>query len=161
MHARTRSQLYKGKSDWTHIKQLKDNKNIEIPIIGNGDITTPQEALYAFEHYHPDAIMIGRTAIGNPWIFKAVKTYIEQQILLDVPTLNERINICLQHLEENILEKGERQSILEMRKLYSGYFKGVEHFKPFKLSLMNAQNIQEVKNIFTNALAELSNNGDK
>lgn len=155
LHARTRSQLYKGVSDWSYIQQLKADKNIEIPIIGNGDITTPQGALHAFEQYQPDAIMIGRAAIGNPWLFKSVKTYIEQGVLLEAPTLRERVEVCLTHLQENIQEKGERQSILEMRKLYSGYFKGVEHFKPFKLQLMNAKTLEEAKSIMENAIEEL------
>lgn len=148
IHGRTRSQLYKGIADWTLIGKIKQNPNIEIPIIGNGDIDSVEKAKEMLEKYNPDALMIGRAAIGNPWIFEQVKLYLEKGKLIAPPSIENRIEICLEHLLEEVKTKGERGAIIEMRKNYSGYFKGVKNFKPHKIKLMQAENIEDIYRIF-------------
>lgn len=147
IHGRTRSQLYKGKADWTLIKAVKDNPNIEIPIIGNGDIDSAETAKHYADNYHPDALMIGRAAIGNPWIFREVAAYLRTGKTIPPPTLEERINIFLEHLLEEASVKTEHQAVVELRKTYSGYFKGIANFKPIKIRLMQAGSIKEIRDI--------------
>lgn len=145
IHARTRAQMYKGQADWSHIRAVKQNPNIEIPIIGNGDIDSAGKAKYFLEEYHPDALMIGRAAIGNPWIFKQISEYLQTGIKVAMPDANERVKITLEHLQAEMQEKTEREAIFEMRKMYSGYFKGVDNFKPQKIRIMEAESYKEVK----------------
>lgn len=152
IHGRTRSQLYKGIADWSMIKKIKENPNIEIPIIGNGDIDSAEKAKYALDHFQPDALMIGRAAIGNPWIFSQVRTYLEKGFIPPEPDLHERVKVCRGHLIQEMALKGERSAVIEMRKNYSGYFKGVQNFKPFKLKLMKAETKEELDNIFAEIL---------
>lgn len=142
IHGRTRSQLYSGEADWTLIGEIKNSPDIVIPVIGNGDINTPQKALDFKKKYGVDAIMIGRGAIGNPWIFRDVKALINQEPI-QIPSIHERIELVLFHLNEASIIKGEKSAVLEMRRHYAGYFKGVFNFKPVKMKLMNALSIQE------------------
>ena len=136
VHGRTRSQLYKGLSDWTLIGKIKENQRMHIPIIGNGDITSGQAALEARDKYGVDGIMIGRATIGNPWIFKEVKRYLNghtEPLMVDI---NERVDVCKEHIESSLVWKGEIRGINEMRKHYSNYFRGFRNFKAFKMKLM-------------------------
>ena len=148
IHGRTRSQIYSGVADWTWIGEVKNNPRMKIPIIGNGDITSGEKAVLFKQRYGVDALMIGRAAIGNPWIFNEIKCAFENQIFKP-PTLEERINILLQHLKHSITIKGEKQACLEIRRHYAGYFKGVTHFKKVRLELMKATSIDTIERILS------------
>jgi len=152
IHGRTRSQLYRGTADWTLIGEVKKNPRMKIPIIGNGDITSGAIAKEMLERYGVDGIMIGRAAIGYPWIFSEVKHFLETGETLPPPTIEERVRVCKTHLEEEIKRKGERKGVVEMRKTYGHYFKGVSHFKPFRIELVNATTAEEIYNIFERIL---------
>ena len=136
IHGRTRVQLYGGRADWTLIGEVKNNTRITIPIFGNGDVTTPEIALEMKQRYGVDGIMIGRGAIGNPWIFQHIKHYLKTGELLSLPDIKERTKVCRLHLEKSIEWKGEKRAVIEMRKHYSNYFKGLANFKGFKKRLM-------------------------
>ncbi len=136
IHGRTRAQLYSGVADWSLIRQVKENPRMVIPIIGNGDIKDVPSAIYARDHIGTDGIMIGRAAIGNPWIFKDISHYMETGETLPEPTLENRIDTCVRHVSESVKWKGEMSGMLEMRRHYSHYFKGLPDFKPFRMKLM-------------------------
>ena len=147
IHGRTRSQLYSGVADWTLIGEVKNNPRMKIPVIGNGDINSGEKAVLYKNRYGVDALMIGRAAIGNPWIFTEIKCAFENQTFT-APNLDERINIMLQHLKNHITSVAdERKACLEFRKHYAGYFKGVSHFKPIRLELMKATTLEQIKSI--------------
>ena len=139
IHGRTRVQLYKGEADWTLIGKIKENSRIHIPIFGNGDIDTPEKALEYRNRYGVDGIMIGRASIGYPWIFREIKHYFATGEKLKPPTMEERIDACRKHFEFSIRWKGERQGIVEMRRHYANYFKGISHFKEFRTRLVTLQ----------------------
>ena len=147
IHARTRNQMYKGQADWTPIGTIKQNPRIHIPIFGNGDIDSPQKALEYKNKYMVDGIMIGRAAIGNPWIFREVKHYYKTGKLLPPPTIEERVNTVKRHLLYSIQWKGERLGILEMRKHYANYFKGLKNIKPYKMALVTTDEPQKLLDI--------------
>ncbi|HSG67510.1 MAG TPA: tRNA dihydrouridine synthase DusB [Bacteroidales bacterium] len=147
IHGRTRSQLYGGLADWTLIGEVKNNPRMQIPIIGNGDIKDPGTALLMKEKYGVDGLMIGRAAIGYPWIFREIRSYFDTGIILPPPDVEERISVCREHLMHSIEYKGDHRGIFEMRKHYSNYFRGLPNFKPFKLKLMNTENIEGVLEI--------------
>lgn len=147
IHGRTRAQMYSGEADWTLIGGVKNNPRMKIPVIGNGDITTAQKAVEMFNTYGVDAVMIGRAAIGNPWIFKAVKDFIHRGELNSPPDLQERIDVSLSHLRLAIQKKGERKGIVEMRKHYAGYFKGLQGFKKIRMEILTRQSFSEVEEI--------------
>lgn len=147
IHGRTRSQLYSGQADWTLIGEVKNNQRMKIPVIGNGDINSPAKALEAFSKYGVDGIMIGRAAIGNPWIFAEITSLVRHNITLPTPTLRERVEICREHLSEEIKWKGERQALNEMRKFYSGYFSSLPGIKPFRTELVTAPTAEQVFSI--------------
>lgn len=144
IHARTRAQMYKGHSDWSHIHRVKSNPNIEIPIFGNGDIDSAEKALEYKQKYNVDGIMIGRAAIGYPWIFNEIKHYFSTQEKLALPTIEQRINAVKQHAKLSIEWKGNRTGIFEMRQHYTNYFKGIPNIKPYKSILMQAETIEKV-----------------
>ncbi len=144
IHCRTRSQMYKGSADWTWIRKIKDNPRITIPVFGNGDIDTPQQAIEARQRYHPDGIMIGRASIGRPWIFRQIKAYLNEGILLPDPSLAERVSICREHLLRSIEWKGEKLGILEMRRHYARYFRGYRGVKPFRNRLVTLDRTEDV-----------------
>ncbi len=144
IHARTRAQMYKGEADWSWIKKVTDHPDIEIPIFGNGDVTTPEIALYNKENYGVDGIMIGRAAIGHPWIFREVKHFLATGEHLAPPTIAERIAVCRSHLMAGVAWKGERTGIVEMRRHYTNYFKGMDHFKPYRLKLVSLDSLAEI-----------------
>src|SRR5690606_20675735 len=132
-----RVQMYKGEADWTLIEKVKNNPRIHIPIFGNGDIDSPEKALEYKNKYGVDGIMIGRAAIGYPWIFREIKHYIATGEKLAPPTIEERIQVCRKHLDFSVQWKGERLGILEMRRHYSQYLKGLSHVKDYRMRLVN------------------------
>lgn len=144
IHGRTRAQLYKGPADWTLIGRVKENSRIQIPIFGNGDVDSPQKALDLRNQYGVDGVMIGRASIGYPWIFREVKHFMLTGELLAEPTLEERIEACKTHLLKSIEWKGDKTGIFEMRRHYTNYFKGFENFKPYRNTLVNLENVEEI-----------------
>lgn len=146
IHGRTRSQIYSGEADWTLIGEAVANPRLTIPVIGNGDINSAEKAFLYKKRYGVAGIMIGRAAIGNPWIFKEIKDTLNHRIS-PLISFDERVNICLSHLQKSIEWKGERLAILEMRRHYAHYFKGLYAFKEKKIKLMNAKSFEECKEI--------------
>jgi tRNA-dihydrouridine synthase len=144
IHGRTRSQLYKGVADWTLIGEVKKNKRIHIPIIGNGDVNSPEIAKERFEMYGTDAIMIGRATYGRPWIFRNIKHYLEKGELLSEPDVDERVRIAKMHFCKSVEVKGEKVGVLEMRRHLSSYFKGLDDFKDTKYKLLTENNPEKV-----------------
>jgi tRNA-dihydrouridine synthase B len=144
IHGRTRAQMYKGEADWTLIEKVKNNPRIHIPIFGNGDIDTPQKALEYKNRFGVDGIMIGRAAIGYPWIFNEIKHYLKTGEELPAPTIIDRVAVCTEHLIKSIAWKGDWVGIVEMRRHYSQYFKGIEHFKEYRTRLVMANTKDEV-----------------
>lgn len=136
IHARTRAQMYKGDADWEWIAKVKNNPRIHIPIFGNGDIDCPDKAKQYKDRYGVDGIMIGRASIGNPRIFREIKHYLTTGELLDPPTLMERVEAAGKHLSNSIQWKGEKLGVLEMRRHYTNYFKGLPNVKEFRSQLV-------------------------
>lgn len=144
IHARTRSQMYKGHSDWSYIAKVKNNPRIHIPIFGNGDIDSPQKALEYRNKYGVDGIMIGRAAIGYPWIFREIKHYFATGELQSPPTIADRVAAARNHLIWSVEWKGERQGVLEMRRHYANYFKGLPNFKEHRQRLVTLDSAAEI-----------------
>ena len=144
IHGRTRSQMYKGDADWTLIGDIKNNSRITIPIFGNGDINSPEKALEYKNRYGVDGIMIGRASIGYPWIFNEIKHFIRTGVHLAPPTLSDRINICKEHLDFSIRWKSKHAGIVEMRRHYTNYFKGMPNFKEYRLRLVTTYSYDEI-----------------
>jgi nifR3 family TIM-barrel protein len=147
IHGRTRVQMYKGSADWTLIGKVKDNPRIKIPIFGNGDIDSPQKALEYKNRYGVDGVMIGRAAIGYPWIFNEIKAYIDSGTQLPPPDVTERVRVTRKHLEFSIQWKGDRTGVFEMRRHYTNYFKGISDFKPFRMRLVESSDKEELFSI--------------
>ena len=139
IHGRTRQQMYKGEADWSLIAAVKNDPEIEIPIFGNGDIDSPEKAVEYKEKYKVDGIMIGRAAIGNPWIFNQIKHFMATGKYLDPPTITERVAAVKKHLSFSIDWKQGNTGIFEMRRHYSNYFKGLPDFKPFRTQLVELE----------------------
>ncbi|OJV52359.1 MAG: tRNA dihydrouridine synthase DusB [Bacteroidetes bacterium 43-16] len=156
IHGRTRMQMYKGEADWTLIAKVKENQRIKIPIFGNGDIDSPQKALEYKNRYGVDGIMIGRAAIGYPWFFREVKHYFATGELLPPPTIEERIQVCQKHVERSCEWKGEKLGILEMRRHYATYFKGLRNAKEYRMGLVNAATLEEVRFILKESVVGLT-----
>ena len=140
IHARTRAQMYKGHSDWSWISKVKNNPRIHIPIFGNGDINSPQKALEYKNKYDVDGMMIGRASIGYPWIFREIKHYFATGELLAPPSIQERISAAKTHLMNSIKWKGEKLGVLEMRRHYTNYFKGLANIKDYRILLVTESN---------------------
>jgi nifR3 family TIM-barrel protein len=138
IHGRTRKQMYKGEADWSLIGAVKNNPRMHIPIFGNGDIDSPMKALEYKNRYGVDGIMIGRAAIGNPWIFDQIIHYFNTGNLLEEPTLQDRVLAIREHLYRSIAWKGEKLGILEMRQHYSNYLKGLSNIKPYRMKLVQS-----------------------
>jgi tRNA-dihydrouridine synthase B len=147
IHGRTRSQMYKGDADWTLIGEIKKNPRIRIPIFGNGDIDSPQKAVEMKNRYGVDGIMIGRASIGYPWIFNEIKHFIRTGGTLPLPGIKERIEVCRIHLDKSIEWKGEKLGIIEMKRHYANYFKGLPHFKDLRLRLVTTDSLQEIYDV--------------
>lgn len=144
IHGRTRMQMYKGEADWRLIAKVKENPRIQIPIFGNGDIDTPEKALEYRNRYGVDGIMIGRAAIGYPWIFNEIKHFFATGEHLPAPDLAARIAVVRAHLDFSVRWKGEKLGILEMRRHYTNYFKGMSHFKPYRTRLVQEESFAEI-----------------
>ena len=142
VHARTRAQMYKGSADWTHIARVKNNPRITMPIFGNGDIDSPEKALEYKNKFGLDGMMIGRAAIGYPWIFNEIKHYFKTGQHLAQPTMLDRVEAARNHLTWSMDWKGERVGIVEMRRHYTNYFKGVSNFKEHRLKLVTLENAE-------------------
>lgn len=145
IHARTRSQLYKGEADWSWIAKVKENQRISIPVFGNGDIDSPEKALEYKNRYGVDGIMIGRAAIGYPWFFRELKHYFATGEKLDPPSLEERMEVIMHHLRASMAWKGPKLGILEMRRHYGNYLKGIPHIKPIRNKLVTANSMEEIE----------------
>ena len=145
IHGRTRCQLYRGEADWTLIGKIKNNPAIHIPIIGNGDIDSPEKAKQMFDQYGVDAVMIGRATYGRPWIFREVRHYLDTGELLPQPSVVERVAIAKEHLAKSIEIKGDRVGVFEMRRHLSNYFKGLPNFKDTRLKLVTLTDVEELQ----------------
>ncbi len=149
IHGRTRKQLYKGDADWRLIAEVRNNPRMRIPVFGNGDIDSPQKALEYKNRYGVDGIMIGRAAIGYPWIFNEVKHFFATGEMLPPPTMTARVAITRAHLEMSVKWKGEGLGVTEMKRHYSNYFKGVQHFKEYRMKLVTSFDLQEIQDILS------------
>ena len=147
IHGRTRAQLYKGSADWTLIGEVKNNPVIKIPVIGNGDIDSPVKARDMFDRYGVDGIMIGRAAVGRPWIFRDIRHYLNTGELLSEPTVKEKADLALYHFNLSLEHKEGKKAIFEMRRHFSNYFKGLPNFKETRLRLLTCQEEDEIKSI--------------
>ena len=147
IHARTRAQMYKGEADWEHISRIKQNPNIEIPIFGNGDIDSAEKALEYKQKYACDGIMIGRAAIGYPWIFNEIKHFFTTGEHLPAPAISDRLLAVRQHAEWSAEWKGERLGLVEMRQHYSNYFRGIPHFKEFRKKFLEVFTMEEMDSL--------------
>lgn len=147
IHGRTRTQMYKGSADWTLIGKVKNNPRIHIPIFGNGDITTPEQVIAARRQYGVDGVMIGRAAIGYPWIFREIKHFMQSGEHLPPPTVLERVEVCRKHLRQSIAWKGTVLGILEMRRHYTNYLKGLPHIKEFRTQLVTHKTLEEIEQV--------------
>lgn len=141
IHGRTRSQMYKGNADWTLIREVKKNPRMSIPIFGNGDVDSPQKAKLMRDEYGLDGCMIGRAAIGYPWIFNEIKYYLKTGNFLPPPSVKQRVEAVRKHLTWAVKWKGERIGIIETRKHYGNYFRGIPNFKPYKNKLLAANEL--------------------
>ena len=144
VHGRTRSQMYKGKADWEMIGEVKNNPRLTIPVIGNGDISEPEDAANAFRQYGVDGIMIGRAAVGRPWIFRDIRHYLLTGELLDPPSLDEIVDLATLHLEKSLEYKEGNRGIFEMRRHLNNYFKGLPHFRDTRLKLLTTTDPAEI-----------------
>ncbi len=144
IHGRTRKQMYKGEADWSLIGKIKENPRVHIPIFGNGDINSPEKAKLYKERYGVDGIMIGRASIGYPWIFREIRHFLETGEKLDKPALGERVDAAVQHLKHSIEWKNERLGILEMRRHYANYFRGLPDIKPIRSKLVTEDNPEAI-----------------
>jgi nifR3 family TIM-barrel protein len=148
IHGRTRAQMYKGEANWKPIAQVKNNPRMFIPVFGNGDVNSPEKAQLMRDEYGLDGAMIGRACIGNPWFFNQVKEFFSTGKHMKKPSVLERIHVARRHLEMSIKWKGERLGILETRRHYSNYFKGIQDFKPFRTQLVTLETVPELFDLF-------------
>lgn len=144
IHGRTKAQMYQGQADWEAIARVKHHPDVEIPVIGNGDIVDAQGAAMAFDHYGVDGIMIGRATVGKPWLFKSIRTYLDKGFIPEEPNIAEKVAVAKQHLEKSLEWKGHPRGIYEMRRHLSNYFKGLPHFKPLRTRLVTSLDEKEL-----------------
>ena len=152
IHGRTRKQMYKGEAKWDLIRDTKNNPRLHIPVFGNGDINSPEKALEYKNEYGVDGIMIGRAAIGYPWIFNEIKHYLKTGKHLSPPTIHDRVEAAKTHLKESIRWKGLTLGILEMRRHYTNYFRGLPGIKEYRLKLVTHQTEEEILNLLDEIL---------
>ncbi len=150
IHARTRNQKYKGNARWEYFKYLKDTPGLEIPIIANGDITSPQIAKKIFDESGVDGVMMGRAAIGNPWIFEQTRHYLNTGELLPEPTIQERIELCAEQLQKSVTHHGERRGIIMMKKHYGAYLKNIHNGKKLRAEIMLQNELQPILELLLN-----------
>ena len=151
---RTRAQMYKGEADWRPIAKVKENPRMLIPVFGNGDLTSPERVKEMKEIYGLDGAMIGRASIGNPWFFDQVKHFLKNNKHKSLPNLNQRVETARRHLQMAISWKGEVLGLLETRRHYANYFRGIEGFKPYRISMVTANTPQAVYDTFDKVLSE-------
>jgi len=149
IHGRTRAQMYKGEANWKPIAEVKNNPRMFIPVFGNGDVNSPEKAKLMRDEFGLDGAMIGRASIGNPWFFNQVKAFLKTGEKTDPPSILERINVAKRHLEMSIQWKGDRLGVLETRRHYSNYFKGIKDFKPYRTKLVTLESTKELMNLFS------------
>lgn len=149
IHGRTRAQMYKGEADWSLIAAVKNNPRMHIPVFGNGDIDSPQKAVEYKNRYGVDGVMIGRASIGYPWIFKEVKHFYKTGELLPPPTIEKRVDAAREHLLMSVQWKGEKVGIVEMRRHYANYFKGIPNFKQQRMALVTLDSLEELEAVLT------------
>ncbi|MCO5724170.1 tRNA dihydrouridine synthase DusB [Robiginitalea marina] len=156
IHGRTRVQMYKGEADWGPIAEVKNNPRMHIPVFGNGDVDTPEAAMRMRDRYGLDGAMIGRASIGYPWFFREVKHYFKTGEHLPPPSMADRVDAARRHLQMAIAWKGETLGVLETRRHYSNYFKGIPNFKPFRARMVTSDDAAEVFTAFEEALEAFS-----
>jgi nifR3 family TIM-barrel protein len=144
IHGRTRAQLYKGFADWEKIGEVKNNPRIKIPVFGNGDMDTPEKVLEMKNKYGVDGVMIGRASIGYPWIFNEIKHFLKTGTHLPAPTIDDRVDVCKTHLQKSVEWKGEKLGVVEMRRHYANYFKGLPNFKEVRAKLVTNDHVSEI-----------------
>ncbi len=147
IHGRTRAQMYKGSANWSHIAAVKNNPRIKIPIFGNGDIDSPEKVLEYKNKYGVDGIMIGRAAIGYPWIFNEIKHFLKTGEHLPKPTISNRVEVCKAHLQKSVEWKGEKLGVIEMRSHYGNYFRGIPNFKETRTKLVSLTTYDEMNEV--------------
>ena len=147
IHGRTRKQMYKGEADWTLIGEVKNNPKMHIPIFGNGDVDTPEKVAEVKNKYGVDGVMIGRAAIGYPWIFNEIKHFLKTGEHLAPPTIADRVIACKQHLRHSIEWKGQILGIAEMKRHYTNYFKGIPHFKDYRIKMVTSESEKEIQSL--------------
>lgn len=152
IHGRTRVQMYKGEADWRPIAEVKNNSRMHIPVFGNGDVNSPERAIEMRDEYGLDGAMIGRASIGYPWIFREVKHFMETGKHLPPPTMSERVEAARRHLQMSIDWKGEKLGILETRRHYTNYFKGIPNFKEYRTKMVNSNDAATVFSTFDEVL---------
>lgn len=140
IHGRTRAQMYKGDADWTKIAEIKNNQRMHIPVFGNGDVNSPERAKEMKDQYGLDGAMIGRASIGNPWFFNQVKHFLKTGNKKQEPSIYERAEMAKRHLKMAVDWKGEILGVLETRRHYGNYFKGIANFKEIKSRILNEKN---------------------
>lgn len=155
IHGRTRAQMYKGDADWAPIAAVKNNPRMHIPIFGNGDVHSPERAIEMRDRYGLDGAMIGRASIGNPWFFNQVKHFMKTGEHVSPPTLKERVAVARRHLEMAIDWKGEILGVLETRRHYTNYFKGIPNFKPYRTAMVTSDDANDVFVVFDRVLNEV------
>ncbi|SFR36797.1 putative TIM-barrel protein, nifR3 family [Robiginitalea myxolifaciens] len=152
IHGRTRVQMYKGQADWKPIAAVKNNPRMHIPVFGNGDVDSPEAAVRMRDDYGLDGAMIGRASIGYPWFFREVKHYFETGEHLPPPDMMARVEAARRHLEMSIAWKGEKLGVLETRRHYTNYFKGIPNFKPYRMRMVTSDDAADVFAAFDEAL---------
>ena len=152
IHGRTRVQMYKGEADWAPIAEVKNNSRMHIPVFGNGDVSSPEKALEMRDKFGLDGAMIGRASIGNPWFFKQVKHYFETGTYIAPPTMEDRVNAARRHLQMAIDWKGEKLGVFETRRHYTNYFKGIPHFKEYRMKMVTTDDSKGVFDVFDEVL---------
>jgi tRNA-dihydrouridine synthase B len=156
IHGRTRMQMYKGEADWTLISKVKNNPRINIPIFGNGDIDSPEKAVEYKNRYGVDGVMIGRAAIGYPWIFNEIKHFIQTGQHLPPPSVEQRVNVCRKHLHKSYTWKGPKVGIFEMRRHYANYLKGLPNIKEYRSKLVTMMTVEEIDGVLDEIVQKFS-----
>ncbi len=156
IHGRTRAQMYKGNADWKPIAAVKNNPRMHIPVFGNGDVDTPEKAALMRDEFGLDGAMIGRASIGNPWFFKQVKHFFETGKHLAPISLEERVEAARRHLQMSIDWKGETLGVFETRRHYTNYFKGIPHFKEYRMKMVTSDHSEDVFAAFDEVLEKFA-----
>jgi tRNA-dihydrouridine synthase B len=156
IHGRTRAQMYKGDANWHPIAEVKNNQRMQIPIFGNGDVDSPEKAKLMRDEFGLDGAMIGRASIGNPWFFNEVKHFFETGTYAAAPSIEDRVAVARRHLEMAIDWKGEIQGVLETRRHYTNYFKGIPNFKPLRTRMVTSNDSAGVFEVFDEIIEHFS-----